>query len=68
MRAIFLAFCLGASSVAGADDLNLGPLFDRFDLTLTPGERTEVFGSLPLPGTERISTSLGHPPLVLLDA
>lgn len=32
-------------------DLDLGPLYDRFALTLQPGERTEIFG--PFWSTER---------------
>jgi hypothetical protein len=39
--------CLGFSSAAQdpwAGDLHAGPLFDKFDLTLTPGQRTEAAG------------------------
>ena len=31
---------------ARADDLHLGPLFDEFDLTLSPGKRVEALGPL----------------------
>ncbi len=46
-----LLCCLGFATVTNthADDdnlLNLGFLYDRFDLTLTPGERTEIGGPL----------------------
>jgi hypothetical protein len=45
-----LVFCLvvgawsGAQKVSGDEGPHLGPLFDRFALTLEPGERTEAVG------------------------
>jgi len=46
--ALALAWCGGALlvPVAAAEELAAGPLYDRFRLTLEPGERTEVLGPL----------------------
>lgn len=35
-----------ATTVVGAESVDAGPLFDEFDLTLTPGHRTEILGPL----------------------
>jgi hypothetical protein len=45
--AVFLVLCaalLGLSPNLTGADFHAGPLFDEFDLTLTPGHRTEAMG------------------------
>jgi hypothetical protein len=42
-RLVF-ALCFGACTISRAADPDIGPLFDHFDLTLAPGERTEAVG------------------------
>jgi hypothetical protein len=46
MRAFFLLFCAccGTGLSAQAEPWHAGPLFDHFNLTLDPGERTEAVG------------------------
>ena len=45
--ALFLAFALAApAALCGAGVPHAGPLFDRFDLTLDSGHRTEIAGPL----------------------
>lgn len=48
-RSVYLAFCLGFglfSSIRCEAEVRAGPLFDHFELTLEPGERTEAAGPL----------------------
>jgi hypothetical protein len=63
-----LICCLGfvlslPDLVSGADDLNAGPLFDEFDLTLAPGQRTEAAGPFFYSEEQETQRTWAVPPL-----
>ena len=67
MRA-FLTFlcCWGLAAEAlseGSDLWNAGPLYDRFDLTLAPGHRTEALGPLFYSEEKETQWTWATPPL-----
>ena len=62
-----LAFILGLFAVASAfaesgDGRSYGPLYDKFDLTLTPGQRTEIAGPVFYSQKTEDSTTWALPP------
>jgi hypothetical protein len=61
-RAIFFCF-LGLHLAAAGADWSLGPLYDQFSLTLTPGERTEAFGPFFYSEEKESQNQFGFPPL-----
>src|SRR5437016_434631 len=60
-----LALARSTAAAAVEDDLwNAGPLYDRFDLTLTSGHRTETLGPLFYSEEKETQRSWGFPPLL----
>ena len=65
--ALFLAFALAApAALCGAGVPHAGPLFDRFDLTLDYGQRTEAAGPLFYSQNKDTERLWAIPPLLSL--
>jgi hypothetical protein len=61
---VFIGLLLASDLKAEADDVgNAGFLYDRFDLTLESGRRTEIAGPLFFLEEEEDATSWGFPPV-----
>ena len=68
LLACSLGLTLIGSAYAGSDDwLNIGPIFDQFDLTLTQGHRTEIGGPVFYSQTQEDDKLWAIPPFFSMD-
>src|SRR5215472_11539507 len=61
---LLVVCCVAMKSVAPAAQFRAGPLFDRFELTLDKGERTEAVGPLFYSEKKETERVWAVPPLI----